>query len=744
MKKTILLFAFAIICSFGFSQAKMLIKGQVFGIENSENLPLPGANVYWIDNMEGTITDEHGYFEIEKSFKNSRLAISYTGFVSDTISVFNSEIQKIVLQNAIELNEVEVMFRAKTTSIDFRNTLKVDKISSKEILKAACCNLSESFETNPSIDVSFTDAVTGTKQIQLLGLAGAYTQITRENMPDIRGLSSIYGLQFIPGAWIESILLSKGTGSVLNGFESIAGQINVNLWQPQNMPKFYLNLYSSESGRMEGNANIRVKLNDDWSTALLLHTKSSNAKHDKNKDGFLDEPMGNNYIFVNRWNYSSSDGIHFEFGGKVTFLENKGGQTTYHFDLKPEDNTAWGMNLDTKRYEAWLKLGKVNPNKPYQSFGYQFSTSLHQQKSFFGPTLFNAEQHSVYSNLIYQSIISSTDHVFKTGISFQYDKYIENLNLNNYNRTEIVPGSFFEYAYHGSTNFSLVGGVRADYHNLFGLFFTPRLHTRFVLKENTVLRASIGRGQRTANIIAENSGILASSRNFIIQGEPNEFPYGLKPEIAWNYGLNLTHDFTLDYRDGNISLEFYRTNFESQIVVDLDKNTQEVWFYNLNGQSFSNSFQTQIDYELINRLDVRVAYRWFDVKTNYSSGLLQKPMVSKHRAFINLAYETKNHWKMDYTLNWQGKKRIPSTLSNPAEFQMAPFSPDFFLMNAQISKVWNEKLDIYLGAENLLNYTQSNPILSAENPQSDYFDASLIWGPIYGLKIYLGLRYTFR
>jgi outer membrane receptor protein involved in Fe transport len=218
----------------------------------------------------------------------------------------------------------------------------------------------------------------------------------------------------------------------------------------------------------------------------------------------------------------------------------------------------------------------------------------------------------------------------------------------------------------------------------------------------------------------------------------------LKPEIAWNYGLNLTHDFTLDYRDGNISLEFYRTNFQNKIVVDLDKDTQEVWFYNLNGQSFSNSFQAQIDYELINRLDVRVAYRWFDVKTDYSSGLLQKPMVSKHRAFINLAYETKNHWKMDYTLNWQGKKRIPSTLSNPTEFQMAPFSPDFFLMNAQISKVWNEKLDIYLGAENLLNYTQSNPILSAENPQSDYFDASLIWGPIYGRKIYLGLRYTFR
>jgi outer membrane receptor for ferrienterochelin and colicin len=742
--KKLLILVFATTYFLGFAQKKNSIQGQVFSLENGNQVPLFGANVFWLDNHQGTTTDDNGYFNINKSSQNHFLVVSYIGFVSDTIQVLNFDKQSIVLHNTLDLNEFELINRTKSTAINFNSTIKVETISTKELLKAACCNLSESFETNPSIDVSFTDAVTGTKQIQLLGLAGSYTQITRENMPDIRGLSGIYGLQFIPGAWIESILLNKGTGSVLNGFESIAGQINVNLWQPQNMPKFHLNLFASEEGRLEANANIRIKLNEEWSTAFLLHTKSTSSMHDKNHDGFIDMPLGNNYIAINRWNYSSENGTHFEIGARATLMENKGGQSDYDFDLPIENNSSWGMEINTKRYEGWLKLGKVNPSKPYQSVGFQFSTAYHEQNSFFGSRLLDASQHSIYANLIYQSILNTSDHIFKTGLSFQYDNYKEDLDDQNFDRKEIVPGSFLEYIYHHSEKFSLVSGVRIDYHNLYGIFLTPRLHTRVVLGEKTVLRASGGRGQRTANIIAENSGLLASSRVFYIQNQQNNLPYGLNPEIAWNYGLNLTHDFKLNYREGTASVEFYRTDFLDQIVVDLDKHTQQVWFYNLNGKSFSNSLQAQFDYELFKRFDVRLAYRWFDVKTEYSSGLLQKPMVSKHRAFLNLAYESKSHWKIDYTLNWQGKKRIPQTTSNPTAYQIAETSPDFFLMNAQISKVWNEKFDIYIGAENILGYTQHNPILASDNPFGEYFDASLIWGPIFGRKIYFGMRYTIK
>ncbi|MEM6348547.1 MAG: TonB-dependent receptor, partial [Bacteroidota bacterium] len=258
------------------------------------------------------------------------------------------------------------------------------------------------------------------------------------------------------------------------------------------------------------------------------------------------------------------------------------------------------------------------------------------------------------------------------------------------------------------------------------------------------LRLSAGRGQRTANIFAENSGLLASSRRVIIRGGDSDKPYGLDQEIAWNYGLNLTQLFTLDYREGSISFDFYRTDFVNQIVVDVDQSPRQVVFYNLDGKSYSNSFQAQLDYELIKRLDLRLAYRWFDVMTTYDGRLRQKPLISAHRAFVNLAYESRNYWKFDLTLNWQGKKRIPFTSRNPDSYRLSQIAPAFFLLNGQITKTWQEKFDVYLGVENLLNFTQENPILASDDPFGRNFDSSLIWGPIFGRNVYLGLRYSIK
>lgn len=267
---------------------------------------------------------------------------------------------------------------------------------------------------------------------------------------------------------------------------------------------------------------------------------------------------------------------------------------------------------------------------------------------------------------------------------------------------------------------------------------------RYAISEKSVLRFSSGRGLRTANIISENNGILASSRQILVVGNDSDKPYGLDQEIAWNFGLNFTQKFILDYRHGFVSFDFYRTEFINQIVVDLDKNPQEVSFYNLNGKSYSNSFQAQLDYELIKRLDVRLAYRWYDVKTNYGGELKEKPLVSNHRAFINAGYETLKHWKFDFTVNWQGRKRIPDTRLNPEAYRLEEYSPDFVMLNAQISKTWWEKFEAYAGVENLLNYKQEDPILSADQPFGPYFDSSMIWGPLFGRNIYLGLRYKIK
>ncbi|XOV95231.1 MAG: TonB-dependent receptor plug domain-containing protein [Bacteroidota bacterium] len=726
-------------------KAQNWIEGVVKGaIEGGQTEDLYGASVYWSGTTLGVTTDTTGHFKIQSNSGTRELVVSFIGYLPDTILVDGNKFLDIKLIQNNQLEAVEIEYRQKTTTIDFLEAKKVETIGERELLKAACCNLSESFETSPSVDVSFTDAVTGTRQIEMLGLAGPYTQIMRENIPDVRGLSAVQGLTYTPGTWIDAIQLNKGTGSVVNGYESIAGQINVNLRNPSMMDKVYLNAYANQMGRFEMNSNIGLDVGDKWGTAILLHGKLNSIRNDRNNDGFLDNPLSKQFIGLNRWELYNDQGLHFQFGVKGTYIDNLGGQSDFSLDDKGS-NSIWGMSMLTNRIEGWTKIGKVNQGKPYESFGFQLSASHHDQKSFFGLRGYDASQNMLYGNFIFQSIIGSTNHQYKAGMSFQYDDFNEVFDLVNYDRTEVVPGAFFEYTFQGSDRFNAVAGIRGDYHNLFGAFVTPRVHLRYLLTENTVLRASGGRGQRTANLLSENMGLMASSRNFIIEGDGSSKPYGLNPEVAWNYGLNLTHEFSLDYRDGSITFDFYRTDFKNQIVVDRDTNPQEVHFYNLDGESFSNSFQAQLDYELVKRLDIRLAYRWFDVQTTYGNELLKKPFVSSNRAFMNLAYETRDHWRFDYTANWQGKKRISNTVSNPSEYTLSGYSPDFVLMNAQISKSWRDEIfEIYSGVENLLNFRQENPILSSEEPFSPYFDSSLVWGPIFGRNIYLGLRYRIR
>ncbi len=726
-------------------QMSKYIEGRV--TENSgqgDEMPLIGANVYWLNTLAGTTTDPDGNFKLKRFPGETHLVVSYVGYQSDTIDVSDQEHISVELLNSVSIDELRIVHREKSTKIGYLEPLKVEKIGQKELVKAACCNLSESFETNPSVDVSFTDAVTGTRQIQMLGLAGPYTQITREVIPDVRGLSAIYGLTYIPGTWIEGIQLIKGTGSVSNGYESIAGQINVELWKPETMDKLYLNGYANGMGRVEANANVKIGINEQWGTAFLLHGSNESVKHDRNDDGFLDNPLSRQYLLLNRWEFHGPRGGHFQFGIKGTHINKVGGEVAFDPETDVGLTDHWGMDLLTQRLEGWAKIGKINQKKTWQSTGLQLSGVTHHQESWFGLNKYRAVQTSFYANLLFQSIIGNTNHTFKTGTSIQYDDYMESLNGDDYDRTEIVPGAFFEYTYNPFDKFIFVAGIRADYHNLFGPFITPRVFVRYPITDRTILRLAGGRGQRTANVLAENNAILATSREVIIQGDNSDKPYGLDPEVAWNYGVNLTQTFTLDYRSGVISLDFYRTHFENQIVMDYDFSPQQVLFYNLDGKSWSNSFQAQFDYEVTNRLDLRIAYRWYDVKTTYQDQLLQKPLISQHRGFLNMAYETRKYWKFDLTLNRQGKKRIPDLSSNPEKHQLEKYSPAYYLVNAQVSKTWKEKYEVYLGVENLFDFKQKNPILSSEDPFSPYFDSSLIWGPIFGRNIYLGFRYKMK
>lgn len=401
--------------------------------------------------------------------------------------------------------------------------------------------------------------------------------------------------------------------------------------------------------------------------------------------------------------------------------------------------------------------------KPYKSIGLQLSAAKHDHDSYFGMITHTALEKSGYANLIYQSIIGSTQHKFKTGLSFLYDNFDERLlsgmnmmhtvdedgnehmeSVMNFDRVEKVPGAFVEYTYNYLEKISIIAGARVDYHNLFGTIFTPRLHTLFNLTPTTSLRLSAGKGTRVANVLIENTGVLASARAIVFSRLQSDKAYGFKPDQAWNYGANFTQDFTLDYRAGTITFDYFYTDFKNQVVLDLDQSAREANFFGLDGRSYSHSLQGQIDYQLMRRFDLRLAYRFLDVKTDYLSGLLQRPLIPTQRAFINLAYETKNKWKFDYTVQWLGEQRIPDTSENPEGYRLPDYSPSYFLMNAQVTKDLKSRWSIYVGVENINNYTLKDPLISASEPFSQYFDSSLVWGPIFGRMAYGGFRYRVK
>jgi len=722
------------------------LRGLVIAEENGQSRTLVGASIIWLGSSQGTLTNTHGEF-ILPNRTDDRLIVSYTGYKTDTVSAngLNDIEIRLTKKNDLKTVVVTVTARRRTTYVDGYNPFRTTVITKKELLKAACCNLSESFETNPSVDVSYNDAATGSKQIQLLGLAGNYTQLTVENLPGPRGLATPLGLNSIAGPWVESIQLIKGTGSVVNGYESIAGQINVELKKPREAEKLYLNGYINNMGKTDVNLNLAHKINDKWSTGFLLHDDFLKHVQDFNNDGFRDLPTGNQFSGVHRWQYLGDKGLMSQFGIKLLVDKRTGGETAYNPEKDKFTTDHYGLGFDTKRYEAFGKIGYVFPEKMYRSIGFEISAFDHNQDSYFGMTSYDARQKNVYSNLIYQSQIKSEAHQIKAGLSFLYDDYDEQLNAARFLRTEVVPGAFAEYTFKYKTKLDIVAGLRADHNSLYGWFATPRLNIRYEPFNGTVLRFSAGRGQRTANIFAENIGVLVSSRQIIIDNNgDNSKAYGLQPEVAWNKGISLDQKFRLFDKDASLGIDFYRNDFQNQVVVDLE-NARQVRFYDLKGRSYSNSLQAEINFMPLSKFDVRLAYRYFDVKTNYGSELLQKPFTSSDRAFANLAYDWKG-WKLDYTVNYNGRKRIPSTAANPAGFKLEEYSPSYVLMNAQVSKSFGRKklFDAYLGGENLTNFYQQNAILSADQPFSPYFDASLIWGPVTGRTIYAGFRYTIK
>ena len=726
--------------------ATTAVRGSVGETANGKRVPLVGATVVWAGTSVGTVTDSVGRFQLDAQPTINLLVVSYVGYQSDTLTVADSTAELTITLRADSpgggrtLQEVTVS--GAPGQIDRINPIQTELITQRTLAKAACCNLSESFETNASVSVSYADAVTGARQIQFLGLGGQYVQTNVENIPTVRGLATTFGLNYIPGTWITSIDVGKGAGSVVNGYESMSGQMNIELQKPDSPDRLFLNGYVNSFGRVEGNVNWSTPINKKWSVGVLGHASTLQTEIDQNNDGFRDLPLYTQFNAINRYKYSG-ERFMAQFGVKALYEDRDGGQLSGRSQGTGTGPSRYSFGNATKRLEFFSKTAKLYPDQPYKGLGLILNALSHEQTANFGFRPYAGRQRTFYANLIYQSIIGNTNHAYKAGVSYLLDDYREQLGTLQTNRTESVPGVFAEYTYTYPERLTVVLGGRFDYHNLFGPQWTPRAHLKYDIRPNLSLRASAGRGFRVPNFLIENFGYLVSSRAVINDAQ-------LRPEVSWNYGGSLTNDFTLFGKKASLVLDYHRTDFREQLFVDIE-HPRELHFHNLYGKSFANSFQAELNYQPIRRMDVKVAYRLFDVRQSMSvpsedTLLLPRMMIPRDRVLLNVGYALPfDKWKFDATLQWNGPRRIPYLRTGEgADYATVPleFAPGFYNLNAQVSRAFRSGWEVYLGGENLTGFRQANPIVAANDPFGPDFDAgSRVWGPITGRMVYMGFRF---
>lgn len=712
------------------------MKGVVYGKSGDDKEALFGARIKSLQTREVVATATDGTFEIvlSKSLPDT-LIISAFGFFSDTLIVTKKDrfaLLEINLYSEQLLEELVIAAKRETHSISKLRTLHVEVIGEGELRKAACCNLSESFETNASVDVNMTDAISGAKKIQMMGLDGVYTQIQMENIPYMRGLESAFGLGSMPGTWIESIQITKGTGNVVNGYESMAGLVNLELKKPESMEKLYFNAYGNMFGRGEINLHGGHSTGKKWHTGYFGHVSGMFGEIDQNKDGFRDIPLGKNASFLNRWRYDGKR-MEAQFGINTYYESKEGGQVGYS---RGTNSGLYGVDIENKHIDVFAKTGFLFAKKPYQSIGVVYNLKYQETDAVFGLRKFTGDEKRAYINAIYDGIIGNTNHGIKAGLSFVYTDINQRLDSLLIPRVEYVPGAFTEYTYKG-LRFTGVAGLRADYHNLYGMQVSPRIHGKFSITEKLDLRFTAGRGFRVPNVIIDNVSLLATSRTWII--DPS-----ILPEISWNMGGSLVQEFKFIGRTGNISIDYYHTLFENQLLVDRDLDVNNIYFRNLTGKSYSNSFQTELSLPLNDRLDMRVAYKFLDVKATYGNKMQQQVMIPRHRGFVNMAYKTRNkRWEYDATLSVFGRSRLHMVHFAENVHSMNNESEIYPILNAQITHVY-KKWDFYIGGENITNYRQRGAIVNPENPFGSYFDATRVWAPVQGVNIYAGVRYKIK
>lgn len=652
-----------------------------------------------------------------------------------------------------EQNLDEVVVKAKNGSrLDYR-TENVDLIDRSQLFRAACCNLGESFTTNPSVDVNYTDAATGARQIKLLGLSGTYVQMMTEMMPNYRGAAIPFALGYVPGSWMQSIQVSKGAASVKHGYESITGQISIDYLHPDNEEQLNVNVYGDSNTRMEANVEGNLHITDQLSTELLLHYDDRLNCGDHNGDGFMDMPDMRQYNFSNRWKLRTSRYI-MHSGISIVKEQRNGGQME-----KPDHSLRYTTDIKTDRYEAYTKHALIlNPDHD-TNIAFMANGASHQQTASYGVwghRYFHIDEKDLHVQTLFETKFNDS-HALSTGLSAHYDytngccsqNGEQPLFFTREGMEEFTPGAYAQYTYTLGEKLTAMAGLRWDHSSIYGGFVTPRVHVKYSPHDIFSIRLSAGKGYRTPMPIAENIYLMASGKRLIYNGtlvhsesnafcldpHPREYPVRYLPEQeeAWNYGLSTAWRLPVADKTLELNAEYYYTNFLHQSIVNIDgkEGPNTIVFENLNGKSYSHTLQVDATYPLFEGFTATGAFRLNDARTTYDGKLRHRPMTSLYKGLLTLSYKTPLElWQFDVTGQINGKGYLYDYVST---------YPAYFQLQAQVTREFLN-FSVYVGGENLTNYKMKNPIIGADNPWSASFDATQTWGPIEGAMVYAGIR----
>lgn len=723
MRKVVLSFWMCFVAITAFPQVRGVVMDDRGGV-------LVGANVVWLGSNFGTVTDENGQFVLDRKPDINSIVTSFVGFENDTTSCEGVDYVEIMLHGEITLDDV-VVKASRPGLIKAKGAQNIDVVTTTELCRAACCNLGESFSTNPSVDVNYSDAATGAKQIKLLGLSGSYVQMLAENVPAFRGAAAPFSLGYIPGTWMHSIQVSKGAATVKNGYESITGQINVEYLKPQLDEELDVNLFLDSHLKFETNIEGNLHFNDKLSSGLLAHYENMWMEHDGNGDGFMDMPKVQQFNFMNRWTYKSD---HYIMQAYVKALkeDRNGGQVEdahNHSRALSSDNPLYKINIGSERYEGVVKNAYIFDEIHNTNIALILSGSIHKMNSLYGIKTYDVNNNNAYAQLLFETEFTPS-HSISTGLSFNHDCFNERWKMDlmpNLVKApdENIGGVYAQYTFNYDERFVFMAGIRGDYSDLYGAFVTPRAHVKWSLGEILKLRFSAGKGYRTPRPMLDNHTLMASSRDIILDDK-------LKQEEAWNYGATASFDIDIFDKCMIINLEYYYTNFINQIVTDLDTDAHQVHFYNLDGISYSHTLQIDATYPFFEGFSLLGAFRYNDVKTTINGVLREKPLSSRYKGLVTATYKTPLEiWQFDVTLQINGGGRMPDGFGT---FDAYP------VLNAQILK-WFRWGNIYIGGENLTNFKQKNPIIGCHDPFGDNFDATMIYGPIDGIMFYGGIKW---